>query len=89
MLAVDSPVFARSLIPQNASVVLWQRALLSGSSNYTKLDPSCSWLLFALSLVVMQPAWGIRLILEALISFFPTHSGGAIGGLDWAAEERK
>ncbi|GMH49629.1 hypothetical protein TrVE_jg5203 [Triparma verrucosa] len=36
-----------------------------------------------------QPAWGIRLILEALISFFPTPSEGAIGGLDWKPEERK
>ncbi|CAM9943020.1 unnamed protein product [Ectocarpus sp. 8 AP-2014] len=36
-----------------------------------------------------QPAWGIRLILEALISFFPSPSHGALGGLDWSAEERK
>ncbi|CAM9401979.1 unnamed protein product, partial [Hapterophycus canaliculatus] len=36
-----------------------------------------------------QPAWGIRLILEALISFFPSPSQGALGGLDWSAEERK
>lgn len=26
-----------------------------------------------------QPAWGIRLILEALISFLPTPADGAIG----------
>jgi len=36
-----------------------------------------------------QPAWGIRLILEALISFFPTEGGGALGALDWPAEERR
>ncbi|GMH59365.1 hypothetical protein TrRE_jg9811 [Triparma retinervis] len=36
-----------------------------------------------------QPAWGIRLILEALISFFPTPGEGAIGALDWKPEERK
>jgi len=36
-----------------------------------------------------QPAWGIRLILEALISFLPTPADGAIGALDWSAEERK
>jgi ubiquitin-conjugating enzyme E2 J1 len=36
-----------------------------------------------------QPAWGIRLILEALISFFPTEGKGAIGSLDWTPEERK
>ena len=36
-----------------------------------------------------QPAWGIRLILEALISFLPTPADGAIGALDWTSEERK
>lgn len=36
-----------------------------------------------------QPAWGIRLILEALISFMPTPGDGAIGALDWSSEERK
>ena len=36
-----------------------------------------------------QPAWGIRLILEALISFLPTPADGAIGALDWPKEERK
>lgn len=36
-----------------------------------------------------QPAWGIRLILEALISFLPTAADGAIGALDWSAAERK
>lgn len=36
-----------------------------------------------------QPAWGIRLILEALISFLPTPADGAIGALDWSSEERK
>merc|ERR1711971_1265951 len=36
-----------------------------------------------------QPAWGIRLILEALISFLPTPSDGAIGSLDWTPLERK
>eukprot|EP00558_Chaetoceros_sp_UNC1202_P011246 CAMPEP_0197252496 /NCGR_PEP_ID=MMETSP1429-20130617/61667_1 /TAXON_ID=49237 /ORGANISM="Chaetoceros sp., Strain UNC1202" /LENGTH=421 /DNA_ID=CAMNT_0042714899 /DNA_START=79 /DNA_END=1344 /DNA_ORIENTATION=- len=36
-----------------------------------------------------QPAWGIRLILEALVSFLPTKGDGAIGALDWTSEERK
>lgn len=36
-----------------------------------------------------QPAWGVRLILEALISFLPTPADGAIGALDWSSNERK
>lgn len=36
-----------------------------------------------------QPAWGIRLILEALISFLPTPADGAIGSLSWSVPERK
>lgn len=36
-----------------------------------------------------QPAWGIRLMLEALISFLPTKADGAIGSLDYTSEERK
>lgn len=36
-----------------------------------------------------QPAWGIRLILEALISFFPTPADGAIGALNWSKKERQ
>jgi ubiquitin-conjugating enzyme E2 J1 len=36
-----------------------------------------------------QPAWGIRLILEALISFLPTPADGAVGALDWSSTERK
>ena len=36
-----------------------------------------------------QPAWGIRLILEALISFLPTPADGAIGALDWTSTERR
>lgn len=36
-----------------------------------------------------QPAWGIRLILEALISFLPSKGDGAIGALDWTREERQ
>ncbi|KDO31760.1 hypothetical protein SPRG_03680 [Saprolegnia parasitica CBS 223.65] len=36
-----------------------------------------------------QPAWGVRLILEALISFMPTKGEGAIGALDFNADERK
>jgi ubiquitin-conjugating enzyme E2 J1 len=34
-------------------------------------------------------AWGIRLILEALISFLPTPADGAVGALDWSSNERK
>mmetsp|Transcript_21289 Transcript_21289/g.42214 ORF Transcript_21289/g.42214 Transcript_21289/m.42214 type:complete len:415 (+) Transcript_21289:54-1298(+) len=36
-----------------------------------------------------QAAWGIRLILEALISFLPTEGGGAVGALDWSGPERR
>jgi len=36
-----------------------------------------------------QPAWGIRLILEALISFLPTPGDGAIGALDYKPDERR
>jgi hypothetical protein len=36
-----------------------------------------------------QPAWGIRLILEALISFLPTPADGAIGALDYKPAEKK
>ncbi|KAL3667238.1 hypothetical protein V7S43_007472 [Phytophthora oleae] len=36
-----------------------------------------------------QPAWGVRLILEALISFMPTKGEGAIGALDFPPEERR
>lgn len=36
-----------------------------------------------------QPAWGIRTMLEALISFLPTEGAGAIGALDWTPEERR
>jgi hypothetical protein len=36
-----------------------------------------------------QPAWGVRLILEALISFLPTPADGAIGAIDWTPKERK
>ncbi|TYZ60773.1 hypothetical protein PybrP1_005053, partial [[Pythium] brassicae (nom. inval.)] len=36
-----------------------------------------------------QPAWGVRLILEALISFMPTKGEGAIGALDFSPEERR
>ena len=36
-----------------------------------------------------QPAWGIRLILEALIAFLPTPTDGAIGAIDYSSPERK
>ena len=36
-----------------------------------------------------QPAWGIRLILEALISFLPTPADGALGAIDWSSSERQ
>jgi ubiquitin-conjugating enzyme E2 J1 len=35
-----------------------------------------------------QPAWGIRTMLEAIISFLPSEGAGAIGALDWSKEER-
>ena len=34
-------------------------------------------------------AWGVRLILEALISFLPTPADGALGALDWSSAERR
>lgn len=36
-----------------------------------------------------QPAWGIRTMLEAIISFFPSEGSGAIGALDYPKEERQ
>eukprot|EP01041_Mallomonas_annulata_P009364 gene9364-19420_t len=36
-----------------------------------------------------QPAWGVRTMLEAIISFLPTEGAGAIGALDWTPEERR
>lgn len=36
-----------------------------------------------------QPAWGIRTILEAIVSFLPSPGGGAVGALDWSSKERK
>ncbi len=36
-----------------------------------------------------RPAWGIRTILEAIISFMPSKSEGAIGSLNWTKEERQ
>eukprot|EP01038_Epipyxis_sp_PR26KG_P005108 gene5108-7119_t len=36
-----------------------------------------------------QPAWGVRTMLEAIISFLPSEGAGAIGALDWTPEERK
>ena len=36
-----------------------------------------------------QPAWGIRTMLEALISFMPSPSDGALGALDCTPEQRK
>ena len=36
-----------------------------------------------------QAAWGVRLMLEALISFLPTEGGGALGALDYSPAERK
>lgn len=36
-----------------------------------------------------QPAWGIRTMLEAIISFLPSEGAGAIGALDWSKDERK
>ncbi|GBG25853.1 Ubiquitin-conjugating enzyme E2 J1 [Hondaea fermentalgiana] len=35
-----------------------------------------------------QPAWGIRTILEALISFMVTPGEGALGALDYTPQER-
>ncbi|KAJ1565486.1 Ubiquitin-conjugating enzyme E2 J1, partial [Nowakowskiella sp. JEL0078] len=36
-----------------------------------------------------RPAWGVRLALVAIISFFPTKGEGAIGSLDYTDEERR
>ena len=35
-----------------------------------------------------QPAWGIRTMLEAIISFLPSEGAGAIGALNWSRAER-
>ena len=44
---------------------------------------------FIFNSMVAWCRWGIRLILEALISFLPTPADGAIGALDWTSAERK
>ncbi|XP_013414338.1 ubiquitin-conjugating enzyme E2 J1 [Lingula anatina] len=36
-----------------------------------------------------QPSWSIRTALLAIIGFMPTHGGGAIGSLDYTADERR
>jgi ubiquitin-conjugating enzyme E2 J1 len=36
-----------------------------------------------------QPAWGVRTMLEAIISFLPSEGAGAIGALDYTPVERK
>ena len=36
-----------------------------------------------------QPAWGVRTMLEAIISFMPSEGAGAIGALEWTREERQ
>eukprot|EP01029_Cantina_marsupialis_P028815 TRINITY_DN778037_c0_g1_i1.p1 TRINITY_DN778037_c0_g1~~TRINITY_DN778037_c0_g1_i1.p1 ORF type:complete len:259 (-),score=62.77 TRINITY_DN778037_c0_g1_i1:162-938(-) len=36
-----------------------------------------------------QPAWGIRTMLEAIVSMFPAPGEGAIGSLDFPSEARK
>lgn len=36
-----------------------------------------------------QPSWSLRTALLAIIGFMPTHGSGAIGSLDYSAEERK
>jgi len=36
-----------------------------------------------------QPAWGVRTILEALISFMPTPGDGAVGAVEATSEDRK
>jgi len=36
-----------------------------------------------------QPAWGVRTILEALISFMPTPGDGAVGAVEATADDRK
>lgn len=36
-----------------------------------------------------QPAWGVRTMLEAIISFLPSEGAGAIGALEWSREERQ
>eukprot|EP00605_Chrysophyceae_sp_TOSAG23-4_P001265 GSChrysophyteH1.ASY1.ANO1.1376.1 assembled CDS len=36
-----------------------------------------------------QAAWGVRTMLEAIISFLPSHGAGAIGAIEWPASERR
>lgn len=36
-----------------------------------------------------QPSWSLRTALLAIIGFMPTHGNGAIGSLDYTADERK
>ena len=34
-------------------------------------------------------SWGVRTMLEAIISFLPSEGAGAIGALDWSRDERQ
>ena len=36
-----------------------------------------------------QPSWSVRTALVALVAFLPTPADGAVGSLEWSAEERK
>ena len=38
--------------------------------------------------ITVQPAWGVRTMLEAIVSFLPSEGHGAIGALDWTPKER-
>ena len=73
------------------SAFLLARFTLVGARSLSLMinTPLNSVCLFVHHPELWQPAWGIRLILEALISFLPTPADGAIGALDWTSEERK
>ena len=62
------------LLTPNGRFVVRQKICLSISAYHPE-----SW----------NPAWGVRTMLEAIISFMPSKGEGAIGSLDYTPDERK
>ncbi|VDK86179.1 unnamed protein product [Litomosoides sigmodontis] len=76
LLPVDYPMKPPSviLLTPNGRFQLNQKICLSISGHHPE-----SW----------QPSWSIRTALLALIGFMPTHAAGALGSLEYPAEERR
>ena len=59
-------------------------AQISGLTAHTNAEA----LILSLSLILTN-SLAVRTMLEAIISFFPSEGGGAIGALEWTREERQ